>query len=152
VLSDALLLHRHSGRIRMALADILSAQGNFDRALAYIDEALSCPYANSGYQFERANLLRRMGRNDDAISSINHAIRLDPNLPEYFALKADLLESKSEDPTSARMNAVKLAPFIPKYRNSLVSSLQSRNATRLLTAKRDAEMVQYHAEISATLR
>jgi len=61
-----------------ALANVASAQDNFDQALSHVDDSLRCSPDNLKARDLKAALLRRMGRGVEARKILEETLRLDP--------------------------------------------------------------------------
>ena len=63
----------------MNLGAALSAQAKFDAAVPHMETALRLQPNNGDFHLMYANLLQRIGRNDDAASHFEAGTRLKPN-------------------------------------------------------------------------
>lgn len=93
------------------LSNLRDAQGDQGEALSAIEEALRLQPQLSGASFNRAGILRRLGRTEDAEASARAAVALAPE-PEHLALHAALLVAQgfADEGLEQMQRAIALAP------------------------------------------
>jgi tetratricopeptide (TPR) repeat protein len=151
-LEDALLLHPHSAKVRMALAEIAVKKRDLEAALTYIEQALSCPYPDASYWHAKAQVLSAIDRTDEAIEAAGCAIGSDPASPVYPAFRADLLERTGayDQSYQDRLRAVHSAPHVASSGFALAATLSRSDSPAAHSTLSEAEMISYHEQVRAT--
>lgn len=91
LLRRAIERKRDFGQAWVLLSNVQDATGDAQAALASIGEALRCQPESGGAHFNRAGILRRMGRTAEAEEAAARAVALEPQNPEFLALHSVLL-------------------------------------------------------------
>ena len=112
--ADGLKMHRRSHRADLYgnIANIYSRLGQFQRAEAYYEKAISiAPHKNDLY-LRLSNLFRRIGHWDSALEHVNELIRRRPQNSEYLNLKGIILLNQKKYSQALQMFrlAIKSAP------------------------------------------
>jgi len=86
------------------LATCYQAEGNPDKALAYLDEAIAAQLENPVWRLQKADLLSSLERYQAALASLKHALDLTPDDPNLH-YKAALLNCSLADNETALNHA-----------------------------------------------
>ena len=83
--------HRlHRSVLRYNRAQVYSAVGRFEEAVADYTDVIAEDPNYSEYHFDLGNLLRKLGRDEEALVEYETAMRLSPPFPELYYNRADL--------------------------------------------------------------
>jgi tetratricopeptide (TPR) repeat protein len=94
--------HLHRSVLRHNRAQVYTALGRFDEALADYDHIVSVDPAYPEFRFDRGNLLNRMGHHAEALADYEYASRLGPPFPELWYNIADLRATMGDVPGAMR--------------------------------------------------
>lgn len=95
------------------------AQTNLKKAMEFIEEGIAAYPDEPGFLAEKATVLLKMNRPDDAMACYDKAAELDPYNPEFVYRKAELLLSQDKEMAA-----------IPQYKRAI--ALNSKHVPSLL--------------------
>jgi tetratricopeptide (TPR) repeat protein len=92
-------------RVHAEYGAALAEMKQFDRALEQFEKGLALVPNNELILVRKADLLRSMGRIDDARATIERAIKIAPNTGDHYSLYSSLTKMKADDPYIPKMKA-----------------------------------------------
>ncbi len=112
-------------------------------ALRHADSAVRRAPMRFDYELQRADLLNRLGRAQDAEDSLHRSLRLHPNLinAEVGLVSLELADGRLQDADMRATRAVGLNPIDPRARLALAG-------TRAALGKTRAALVEYRRVLS----
>ncbi len=122
---------QQSGTAIALLSRAYANQGRLDEALAWSEKAVSSDKLNADYHYLHATILQEMGKDQEAVASLNRAVFLNPNLvAAHFAL-GNLLLRMGNRKQSDRHFKIALTILGNYGDDDAVPSTEGMNARRL---------------------
>jgi len=128
-------------------------------ALADLDEAAKNNPKNANIQSNRATVLERMGRNDEALRAYGHALQLQPDFAEAIFARGALneklgrrAEAERDDQTVAKLSSataqtqVAARTRLQRLGSTVIQKTEQTRVTIRVTDRKDMEVAQKVAD------
>ena len=81
----------------IALCAILSENGEYEQVEAILVEAIRKPSKSSELYFRLSEIFLHQGRHNDALKTLENAIKLNPDKSKFYKLASDICHSNNQD-------------------------------------------------------